>query len=80
MVRSRGGRQIVKWERAKRLTTFRATTLAAGDPLRNSKDIELYPNRAAADRRAAEMQLVSRREATKNRGGMRCAAAQLPGA
>lgn len=76
-VRSRGRRWIVKWERAKHLTNFRAVTLPKGDPLRSSRDIELYPNRAAADARAAEMQLVSRREATHQDSGSRCATEQL---
>lgn len=76
-VRSRGGRWITKWERAKRLTNFRAVTLPKGDPLRDSPHVELYPNRAAADARAAEMQLVSRREATHQGSGSRCATEQL---
>lgn len=76
-VRSRGGRWIQKWERAKRLTNFRAVTVTAGDPLRDSLHVELYPNRAAANARAAEMQLVSRREATHQGAGSRCAIEQI---
>lgn len=72
-VRSRGGRWITKWERAKRLTNFRSVTLPKGDPLRARTDVEMYPNRAAADARAAEMQTVSRREATHRDAGKRCA-------
>lgn len=73
LVRSRGGRWIAKWERTRRLTNFRSVTLPNGNPLRARTDVELYPNRAAADARAAEMQLVSRREATHQGAGRRCA-------
>lgn len=62
--RSRGGRWITKWERVRRLTNFRATCIPAGHPLRNDGHVEIYPNRAAADARANEMAVISRREAT----------------
>jgi hypothetical protein len=63
-VRSRGGRWITKWDRAARLTNFRAACVMASDPLYRDRQVELYLTRAAAEARAAEMMAVSRREAT----------------
>lgn len=63
-VRSRGGRWITKWDRVHRLTNFRAACIPVGHPMRGCREVELYPNRGAAESHAAELMMISRREAT----------------
>lgn len=64
VARSRGGRWILKWETAKRLTNFRSTTIPAAHPDYRHENIGWHPNRADADAFAGTMMTVSRMYAT----------------
>ncbi len=67
VVRSRGGRHVTKWERCRRLTNFRATSVPVGHPMRNHSDVRLFATRAAAEDHATLLMLVSRADATARR-------------
>lgn len=69
VARSRGGRQVSKWERCKKLTSFRATCVPVEHPMRDRDrhDVWLFPTRGAAEEHAALLVAASRQDATASR-------------
>lgn len=57
-----GDEYVKTWELCARLTDFRADCIPLGHPVRDRKDVWLFPTQLAADSHAIKLMKISRRE------------------